>query len=169
MRKLLNNPWLVGAVTALLPIVIALPWGWAVLGVLRTPVQTRLWVLLAGPITGAVLVLAGQVFLKRLRGRRPQLSYSALYWEQVPNGEGGFRPMCEQCHIQLEPRTEPERRLDKNGVPFSFTPDYANTLYCLRCKNSTPLGRPWPEIKREAEVYFASPPPRIPPAPARSA
>lgn len=169
MRKLLNNPWIVGAVTALLPIVIALPWGWAALDVLRTPVQTRLWVLLAGPVTGAALVLAGQLLLKRLRGSRPRLSYGALCWGQAANGEGRFSPICERCQIQLEPRVEPEQRLDKNGIPFSFTPNYANALYCLRCKNSIPLGRPWPEIKREAELYFASLPPHIPPATARSA
>jgi len=123
---------------------------------LSTPIEVQAWILGVLPLLSAavsVIVLFG---VNHIRRKRNLLVFAGIRWRSASDNRTSIEPMCERCWRPLQSETEPEKRLDRNGLAFEFTPHYANTLRCLNCSMTTRLPRPWEDIKREAELFFSS-------------
>jgi hypothetical protein len=168
MAKLLNHPWTIAAGGALLTVALAevgplhlfsghvIPWARALLIFSQTNVVTPAWVLLAGPLIGAALVVLGRYAVDYVRRKKRNLLFAGLEWRKSTDDAHGFWPICNQCILPLQPRIEPEQRKDRNNIPFEFIPEYVNVLHCAGCNHSSHLLRPWDEILQEANVFLNS-------------
>ncbi len=168
MRKLLNHPWTIAVVGALLAVALAevgplhlvsrhvIPLCHAWLGLLNTRIATPAWIFIAAPCSGAALVVIALYTVNQLRRKGQKFIFSGLRWKRSITGSHQFWPICNKCAVPLQPRIEPEQRKDRNDMPFEYIPEYPNVLRCAGCNRSTYLTRPWDETLQEAEVFFSS-------------
>lgn len=168
MTKWINDPWIIGIVTAILVAILTevpplhlfsgyvVPWMKEVLALLLIPIKLPLWIILAVALIYGLLVLFGKYAFTYFCGKSAKLIYGGLLWEPTATAEGGFRPVCDYCFLPLLLRTEEEERLDQNNVPFRIIPDYPNTLVCTNCRKSIHIKEPWNKIVEEAGLFFKS-------------
>lgn len=166
MSKWINHPWALVIGGALLAAILTeisplhffsrqlLPQGIALMALMKAPIQVPIWILITGPIIGAIVVLIFYMISNRLHVNNSKLISAGLCWERLPTDKKGYRPICNECGLPLQPQIVPEERIDRNGVSFQFTPDYENALHCLRCNQLTRLLRSWKEIDQEAQLFF---------------
>jgi hypothetical protein len=165
MPKLLNHPWTIAAGGALLTVILAevgplhlfsghvVLWVRESLTVLAQVVSAPLWVFLAGALAEASVIVLSAFALNHTRRKRWHMSFAGLHWRKSIDAHEVW-PICSYCMVPLQPRVEPEQRRDRNGVPFQFTPEFPNVLYCAGCSRFSRLRRPWDEILKEARIFF---------------
>ena len=167
MRSWASHPWTIavgaGALTVILgeitPVHLlsrtVFPFISKTVDFAKVHVAVPVWLLLILPGVGAVVVL-GLKYVLAFARKRTRLIYRDLCWRKLPGHEPEFQPVCVHCGVPMQLRATEEQRVDSNGVPFLFTPQYPNSLLCVGCNRVIQLGRPCGEFLREAQEYFTA-------------